>query len=311
VINEIDFHHNKGPFTWTINGHKVAELDATSFRVYSAIRPFYSGVGAFPLGNDFPHQTYGPADLYIEQLKVCTTSTTALSVGANPSVTVGSLTVKSPLRGTPVSGGTELLTLAASLIIDRGQANEEAVASGNWSVVNGSTLSITCANTHSGTYDIEQIGEIRILANAVSFGGVQPESLASPDVPVALIAGVTQTVIGYIPSSTSTAWPYSGMQWNVPHTGFDGTNKDYVIRHNNAASVIKILNAANTAELIDIDNDGNLLLNAGHQQFWEISDPAAPGANRARVYARDNGSGKTQLVVRFPTGAVQVIATEP
>lgn len=43
----------------------------------------------------------------------------------------------------------------------------------------------------------------------------------------------------------------------------------------------------------------------------EISDPAAPAANNAILYVRDNGAGKTQLVVRFPTGAVQVIATEP
>lgn len=41
------------------------------------------------------------------------------------------------------------------------------------------------------------------------------------------------------------------------------------------------------------------------------NEPAAPSANRGRLYFRDNGSGKTQLVVRFPTGAVQVIATEP
>lgn len=43
----------------------------------------------------------------------------------------------------------------------------------------------------------------------------------------------------------------------------------------------------------------------------EISDPAAPAANKGRVYFKDNGAGKTQYVVRFPTGAVQVIATEP
>lgn len=43
----------------------------------------------------------------------------------------------------------------------------------------------------------------------------------------------------------------------------------------------------------------------------EISDPDAPAANKGRLYFRDNGGGKTQLVVRFPTGAVQVIATEP
>lgn len=43
----------------------------------------------------------------------------------------------------------------------------------------------------------------------------------------------------------------------------------------------------------------------------EISDPAAPAANNARLYTKDNGSGKTQLVVRFSSGAVQVIATQP
>jgi hypothetical protein len=43
----------------------------------------------------------------------------------------------------------------------------------------------------------------------------------------------------------------------------------------------------------------------------EVTDPAAPAANRGRLYFRDNGGGKTQLAVRFPTGAVQVLATEP
>ena len=50
-------------------------------------------------------------------------------------------------------------------------------------------------------------------------------------------------------------------------------------------------------------------------QYWEASelsaDPAAPATNKARAYFRDNGSGKTQFVIRFPTGAIQVIATEP
>ena len=48
-------------------------------------------------------------------------------------------------------------------------------------------------------------------------------------------------------------------------------------------------------------------------QFVEIAEmttPAAPGGNRARLFVRDNGLGKTQLCVRFPTGAVKVLATE-
>lgn len=45
--------------------------------------------------------------------------------------------------------------------------------------------------------------------------------------------------------------------------------------------------------------------------FVEQSDAAAPAANQAVVYAKDNGSGKTQLVARFSSGAVQQIAIQP
>ena len=43
----------------------------------------------------------------------------------------------------------------------------------------------------------------------------------------------------------------------------------------------------------------------------EMADPAAPVADRGRLYFRDNGAGKTQIVVVFSSGAVQVIATQP
>jgi len=49
-------------------------------------------------------------------------------------------------------------------------------------------------------------------------------------------------------------------------------------------------------------------------QFYELSEisaPLAPSANRARLFVKDNGAGKTQLCVRFHTGAVKVIVTEP
>lgn len=53
-------------------------------------------------------------------------------------------------------------------------------------------------------------------------------------------------------------------------------------------------------------------LGGRHVEVSELSaDPAAPAANAARWYVKDNGAGKTQLCVRFATGAVQVIATEP
>lgn len=53
-------------------------------------------------------------------------------------------------------------------------------------------------------------------------------------------------------------------------------------------------------------------IGATHVEVRELAaDPAAPAADRARWFVKDNGAGKTQLCVRFATGAVQVIATEP
>lgn len=46
-------------------------------------------------------------------------------------------------------------------------------------------------------------------------------------------------------------------------------------------------------------------------EMGEITEPSAPGSGGGRLYLKDNGSGKTQLCVRFSSGAVQVLATEP
>jgi hypothetical protein len=43
----------------------------------------------------------------------------------------------------------------------------------------------------------------------------------------------------------------------------------------------------------------------------ESSAPATPAANEFKIYAEDNGSGKTRLMVKFATGAAQQIAIEP
>ena len=51
---------------------------------------------------------------------------------------------------------------------------------------------------------------------------------------------------------------------------------------------------------------------ARHIELKEVVDtPAVAPVDSARLYLRDNGSGKTQLVIQFPSGAALVIATEP
>jgi len=65
------------------------------------------------------------------------------------------------------------------------------------------------------------------------------------------------------------------------------------------------------AEIVDLTGGDLAALHTKFIELDEISAPANPSGNKARIYTRDNGAGKTQAVVQFPTGAVQVLATEP
>ena len=100
-------------------------------------------------------------------------------------------------------------------------------------------------------------------------------------------------------------------------------NNVYVetLRSQAAVSVITVYDdlIPDTADTYDLGSAsspwqtfyGQYVVLKNYIELLEISDPSAPSSNLGRLYVKDNGAGKTQLVVRFPTGAVQVIATEP
>lgn len=48
----------------------------------------------------------------------------------------------------------------------------------------------------------------------------------------------------------------------------------------------------------------------GAIEFTEMTAPATPSADKARIFARDNGSGKTQVCIILPDGVVTVLATQ-
>ena len=56
--------------------------------------------------------------------------------------------------------------------------------------------------------------------------------------------------------------------------------------------------------------DTRLDIDAGAIEFAEMTAPANGAVNTARLFCQDN-AGKTQLCVRFSSGAIQVIATQP
>ena len=67
-------------------------------------------------------------------------------------------------------------------------------------------------------------------------------------------------------------------------------------------------------KMVVVDDNGTVIPETkapNYFDFSEVAAPDAPASNTGRLFVRDNGSGKSQLCVRFPTGAIQVVATEP
>ena len=86
-------------------------------------------------------------------------------------------------------------------------------------------------------------------------------------------------------------------------------------RVGNAFQVV-FSNGSDYARGIGVSASGGLAITNGTTggqslQFVEMTAPAAPATNGVRIYAEDNGAGKTRIMALFATGVAQQIAIEP
>lgn len=65
----------------------------------------------------------------------------------------------------------------------------------------------------------------------------------------------------------------------------------------------------NGSTILEIDADG-IDIRVGWLEMTEISAPSGL-SNHMRLYAEDNGAGKTRAMIQFGSGAAQQIALEP
>lgn len=103
-------------------------------------------------------------------------------------------------------------------------------------------------------------------------------------------------------AANGVAGTLSGVLWSI-------------VAQNDAVGLAVKASSAHTVALQQwLDNSGTVLAAigaTGYLEMLEQTDPAAPGANRGRIYIKDNGSGKSQLVVNFASGSVVTIASDP
>lgn len=102
------------------------------------------------------------------------------------------------------------------------------------------------------------------------------------------------------------------------YTGTGTTNM--AIRTQNASANI-LFGAGTGAEDMRLDPNGNLGISvtpttrlgigAGAIEGQEMTAPGAGAANTYRIFAEDNGAGKTRLMCIFATGAAQQITIQP
>jgi hypothetical protein len=84
-----------------------------------------------------------------------------------------------------------------------------------------------------------------------------------------------------------------------------------IVDGGSAATSIQINGTHSTAAIALGSTAGPIDMNANYLQMAERTAPSAPAANGVRLYAVDNGAGKTQLMALFSSGAAQQVAIQP
>jgi hypothetical protein len=103
-------------------------------------------------------------------------------------------------------------------------------------------------------------------------------------------------------------------QWEIYAQQNSATATDSTLAIGLSSVIGNILSLTAAGDVYTYGNHyvgGNLTVTGGYIEGNEQTAPAAPAANGYRIYAEDNGSGKTRLMVKFATGAAQQLALEP
>ena len=118
----------------------------------------------------------------------------------------------------------------------------------------------------------------------------------------------TGTSIGDIMLQNAAMYRFLNNAGTTPSGGLrTNTNDDIILSVVNAAKLAAVEFNGNARIAFREDQSGGGILFVGESAV----DQAAPAANNAVLYTRDNGGGKTQLCVIFSSGAAQCIATQP
>lgn len=195
------------------------------------------------------------------------------------------------------NAGQKLTTASNNVVIGATALQSGTSADGHVAVGAGALASNTTADNNVAvglnalTTNITGDGLVAIGASALLVG-----------------TGANNTACGYLAGtacSTGGQNTYIGTSAGSAHT--TGSNCT-LIGYLAAPSAITVSNE------ITLGNTSVTALRLPGSAYFEINEMSAPsagGADTARIFAVDNGGGKTVLKVIFSSGAAQTIATQP
>jgi hypothetical protein len=257
------------PATYTgtdsyVNNNNIQVLDYRNNQlgVWSVISSAWN-VDKYPYGNDLVLRASGSADTYIEKLVVAATTTAPLVVGVNTNVLISSVTLGSAARGAVKTGTSTMFSAFGGLLVGRDTPNEEYISYSNVTIIDATHITFTCAKTHTGTTDLEQVGstlltspDLYIIPSAVK---ASQTTGFNPQLRVKDLHG---TPFLYLPSDIQSPFPYALAQWRAVQGGANGTNLDLIFQHAGTASSF-IYRDPNLNVLLQLNPTGQLSVNSG------------------------------------------------
>lgn len=196
------------------------------------------------------------------------------------------------LTGTPFTGGTATTTKPLALLETTG------ATSNNWST-SGTMFGLNAPSGFAGDLLSSQVNatnKCRLTANGeIYLNDADLVCMTYASSMVRFNGNASFSVgIGRSGNIGLALGAIAGLRWtnDIPSASAD------IHMTRRAASVLAL--SANEAR-----TTGAAL------ELVEQTAPSAPGSNCVRIYAEDNGSGKTRLMALFPTGSAQQIAIEP
>lgn len=236
-----------------------------------------------------------------------TTSTAAAqslaSVGTSGQVLTsngaGALPTFQAASGGGITIGTTTSTGTAGRVLYTDGTNVQAYTiTGTGSVMMSASPTTTGVLTAGGVYAGDLRFQVGTAGSIISPHGGDV-LFKSNDTYVLKLFGSSRNVV--IDAAGGFGW--SGGSGGAPYSGDAG-----LLLEQESANVVQIDNGTlGTRRDLSLRN----LIHTDYVEGTEMTPPSAPAANKGRLYFDDNGSGKTRLMVIFPSGAAQQIAIEP